>query len=153
MRRKRQCSKPGTWFAVPLRSGGFARGIVARSSGKGTVFGYFFGQKLDLLGNMSDLESLSPSDSILIGQFGDRGLVRGEWEVLGEADNWDPSIWPLPNFSRIDEAEGTALKITLSEQLRHVSEEPCEPAVLTNLPEDSVMGQGYVEHLLTSMLS
>jgi hypothetical protein len=37
--------REGDWFAVPLRNGGFAVGLVARANPKAALLGYFFGPK------------------------------------------------------------------------------------------------------------
>jgi hypothetical protein len=37
----------GDGFAVPLRDGGYAIGVVARMDRKGSVLGYFFGPRYD----------------------------------------------------------------------------------------------------------
>ncbi len=39
----------GDWFAVPLRSGGYGVGLVARAPGNGIVLGCFFGTRYDTL--------------------------------------------------------------------------------------------------------
>jgi len=38
----------GDWFAVPLRGGGFAAGVIARAMPRkeGVLLGYFFGPRL-----------------------------------------------------------------------------------------------------------
>ena len=35
--------REGDWFAVPLRDGGYAAGLIARANPKGVLLGYFFG--------------------------------------------------------------------------------------------------------------
>ena len=45
----------GSVFLVPLRNGGYARGVVARATGEGKgLFGYFFGPRLASCHRRSD---------------------------------------------------------------------------------------------------
>jgi hypothetical protein len=67
----------GTCFYVPLRNGGFARGVVTRMDGNGGIFAYFFGPKLNQPENPFD--HLQWRDSILSGRCGDLGLLKGAW--------------------------------------------------------------------------
>jgi hypothetical protein len=86
----------GSAFVVPLRSGGYARGVVARAAPKGKVlFGYFFGPILASQ-DEATLDGLRPTDAILRVRFGDLGLVQGDWPTLGFIPGWRRSEWPMP---------------------------------------------------------
>ena len=75
----------GSAFLVPLPSGGYARGVVARTAPKGKILlGYFFGPPLDQ-GADPRLESLNAKDAILCVRFGDLGLIEGHWPILGDS--------------------------------------------------------------------
>jgi hypothetical protein len=90
----------GTVFLVPLKDGGFARGVVARSGPKGKIlFGYFFGPRLASTDNVQ-LDDLRPSGAILRLMFGDAGLRTKEWPIVGAVREWDRSEWPMPDFVR-----------------------------------------------------
>ncbi len=92
----------GSVFIVPLREGGYARGVVARSNDTGRVLlGYFFGPKFDTIDEASSVE-IDPEDALLRIRFGDLALINGEWPVIGKIDQWDPSMWPMPDFVRKD---------------------------------------------------
>lgn len=71
MRKKKLPYAEGDWFGVPLKNGGYAVGIIARSrrSGK-ALFSYFFGPRHWELPSMNDIRGLTPADAILIGKFG-----------------------------------------------------------------------------------
>lgn len=144
--------REGTWFAVPLRAGGYAVGVVARAAGDGRTFGYFFGPRRDELPTLGDVEGLAPKHAVWVGRFGDLGLLNGEWRILGESGNWDRSLWPLPPFIRIDDTRGTALKAVYSDDLELISEEPCDPGLRETLPKDALSGYGAVEKRLTRRL-
>ena len=92
----------GSTFFIPLRNGGYARGVVARASpdGKG-VMGYFFGPRLSSTGRVA-WDDLDPANAILRIRFGDLGLINGEWPICGEIPNWNRSEWPMPDFVRRD---------------------------------------------------
>src|SRR5262249_24112871 len=93
--------REGTVFLVPLRTGGYARGVVARSGPKGKVlFGYFFGPRLSV--PEVNALALDPSKAILRAMFGDLGLIKKEWPIVGWVDGWDRSRWPMPDFVRRD---------------------------------------------------
>jgi len=89
-------------FLVPLKDGGFARGVVARTAPGGKLLlGYFFGPRLasQTEANLSGLES---KDAVLSLRFGDLGLLKGLWPVVGKLPGWNPAKWPMPNAVRRD---------------------------------------------------
>ena len=143
----------GTWFAVPLRDGGFCRGLIARTNGTGIAFGYFFGPKKATIEELPKVSALNPNDAILIGQFGDLGLLNGEWKVIDKNTHWDRTAWPIPQFIRVDEETNTATKTTFDDNLEIISEESCDPSNANVFPEDSLMGYGFVEIRLTRLLN
>lgn len=153
MKNKQLPYSEGTWFAVPLRDGGFGAGIVARSAGNGCLFGYFFGPRRDHVPLLAEVEGLLPADALWIGQFGDLGILNGEWRILGKSGNWDRSLWPLPQFVRVDNISGKAWKATYSDDLQLIREEPCDAALRGELPQDALWGYGAVEKRLTRLLA
>ncbi|MFO0840715.1 MAG: Imm26 family immunity protein [Phycisphaerae bacterium] len=89
-------------FCVPLNDGGYARGVVARATKKGKVLlGYFFGPRLATV-DAAILTDLDPQNSVLRITFGDLGLIRREWPILGVLPNWNRSAWPMPDVVRRD---------------------------------------------------
>jgi hypothetical protein len=92
----------GDWFAVPLRSGGYAVGVIARlsnSRGANTALGYFFAPRIDPLPKLDQVERLKPADSILVRRFGDLGLHNGTWPIVGHSSQWRREDWPVPVFA------------------------------------------------------
>lgn len=145
----------GSCFVVPLRNGGFARGLVARMDGTGGIFGYFFGPKLSEIAEATIDVNWEPQISILSGQFGDLGLINGEWHVIGKSPHWSRDQWPMPPFARVDKKSGTAFITHYDENtLEFVREERVDAASVEsrNLPEDVLMGYGAVEIRLTLLL-
>lgn len=92
----------GDVFVLPLRNGGYARGVVARKSARDkSVMAYFFGPRLSSHEN-ARLNDLRPSEAICKCMCGDLGLVKGAWRILGKVALWDRSQWPIPAFVRHD---------------------------------------------------
>jgi len=90
--------KEGTWFAVPLRGGGYATGLVARHiPGEGKiVLAYFFGPKRQTIPSMEELEGLTPDMAIKVIRVGDLGLFEGSWPIVGDSPKWQRERWPMP---------------------------------------------------------
>ena len=155
MRKKRLPYTEGDWFGVPLKNGGYAVGIIARSrrSGK-SLFGYFFGPRHWELPSMNDIRGLTPADAILIGKFGDLDLYTGEWPIIGHSDPWNRNTWPMPPLIRIDEFSKKAWKVAYSEDDPSlvVHETPCDAKETHLFPRDRGMGSGAVESRLTDLL-
>lgn len=146
--------REGTWFALPLRQGGYAVGLVARSTTKGKVIlCYFFGPRLKLVPILGDIEQLKPGDAIRVVQVGDLGLIRGQWPVIGQATMWNRSEWPMPQFVRRCPLSRRAWRVFRSDTDPAVveSEEP-EPYEST-LESDGLHGAGSAEILLTKLLN
>jgi hypothetical protein len=92
----------GSVFLVPLRNGGYARGVVARASSAGKVLlGYFFGPRL-LSPNPVEVEDLDPTHAVLKVRSGDLGLMNGAWPIIGKIPHWDRTRWLVPLFVRKD---------------------------------------------------
>jgi hypothetical protein len=144
----------GTCFFVPLREGGFARGIVVRLDGDGRIFAHFFGPKLTQAEGC--FEGVGPQDAELSGLCGDLGLLKGHWPQAGELKDWNRSDWPLPAFYREDESDRLAwLSYYDDDSLNFVREEPVgfRGIQYTGYPYDRLMGYGSVEIRLTKSLS
>jgi Immunity protein 26 len=150
-----QSYKEGDWFTIPLREGGYAVRLIARSRHKKqTQFEYFFGSKRDLAPDVAQLYELTKEDAILIGRFSMLGLAEGRWKVIGRFNVWDRQAWDMPEFVRSDLISGTHyvtrysednLNVRLTERIA-ISEEGLK------LPYDSLMGSGAVEMRLTYLL-
>jgi len=151
---KRPGYEEGTWFAVPLRDGGYGVGLVARKARRGVLLGYFFGPRRRDVPKPSDVESLTPDQAILVKLFGDLGLLEGSWPIIGRSANWNRKAWPLPAFGRVVDFTGRALRIeysdtNLPETIREI---PVSPEELEHLPEDGLSGAGAIEIVLSKRL-
>lgn len=146
--------KEGSWFTVPLDSGEFAIGLVARKSpGGGVILAYFF-NKTPLIPDLSKLGKYEPVDSTTIAMVGDLGLTKGEWEVIGELPGWDRSQWKIPNFVRREEITGRVWLVQYSDDNpNHVlSEEQVTENFVKNLEPDLLWGYKSAEKRLSKLL-
>ncbi len=145
----------GDCFSIPLRGEGFARGVIARMNGRGTVFGYFFGPKIADLADVC-VGDLCPEQAIFSGQFGDLGLLNGEWTVIGRVPDWSREKWRFPSFLRFDEGSPTGFLSTYDEDsLQCINEQKIKLSEIDvrDYPEDSLMGYGFVEIKLAKLLT
>jgi Immunity protein 26 len=146
----------GTCFLVPLRKGGYARGVVTRLNAKGTIFGYFFGPKFAKTKDATLDFTLRPQNNILLAKLGDLGLLKGEWPVIGRIEPWIRTEWPLPPFFRTD-ALGQLGYVSYydDKSLRFVKEEKVKIGEIdaSKFPDDSLWGYGAIEIRLTKLLA
>jgi hypothetical protein len=155
MPRKKLNYTEGTCFLVPLRKGGYARGVVARLNGKGVVFGYFFGPKLEKTENGVVDATLNAQNAIFIGQFGHLGFLKGEWPIIGKIEPWIRADWPLPPLFRADErAQVGFISYYDEDSLRCLREQKIKLGEVdtSKFPEDSLLGYGAAEIHLTKLL-
>lgn len=142
----------GLCFFVPLRTGGFARGIVSRMNGKGQVFGYFFGPKLMVAADR--FSGVSPRVAILGGFFGDLGLLNKKWPHANVLLNWCRNDWNIPPMYREDQTAGKAwLSYYDDTTMAFISEVSTATGNRDPRFYDRVMGYGAVEIRLTKLLS
>jgi hypothetical protein len=147
--------REGDWFAVPLPSGGFATGIVARTTKKGRVLlGYFFGPRHLVPPRLEDLEGQSADGAILVAKFGDLSLIRGEWPVLGRCHGWIRGEWPMPMFINRDPLSGKAWRVEYADDdpNKLVDRTPIDPAEGKELETDRLCGAGSIETQLDRLL-
>lgn len=141
----------GSIFLVPLRDGGFAVGVLARVSGEGHAFGYFFGPKVRSAEEINR-GGLRAENALLVGKFGDLELLRGNWAVVGMLPDWDRSRWSMLPLARVDEISGKAWISKYDDMFNCIEEVEIDPSDAANFPYDRMMGAGSVEIRLTRLL-
>lgn len=148
-------SRDGDWFAVPLRDGGFALGVVARAAPSGVLLGYFFGPRRDEMPTLDDAVGLRTSDAVLIARFGHLGLTQRTWTTLGSLGEWERKEWPMPAFCRYEELTGRTYRVHYADDDPNdlQGEELIPPGTAEQLPKDAMLGAGAVEKVLTRLLS
>jgi hypothetical protein len=136
-----------------LKNGGFARGVVARTAPDGKLLlGYFFGPRLTSQAE-ADVSDIEPSKAILSLRFGDLGLVKGLWPVVGRLPDWNPAQWPMPNAVRRDllgKAKPILVRYDDNDPSKILSEEALENDI--DLPAEGLAGYGFVEAKLSKLL-
>ncbi len=146
----------GTWFAVPLRQGGFGVGIIARAAiGEPIVLCYFFGPRRKSVPKLKDVLALRPPDALLVSHVRDLGLIRGSWPLLGKAPSWNRSEWPMPVFIRrelLPPFRNWRVYYSDIDPGVMVKEE-LEPGERPDLPTDGLSGCGAIEIKLTRLFA
>jgi hypothetical protein len=145
----------GSWFALALRNGGFAAGLVARATKRGRVIlCYFFGP-FEAAPTLADVAKLKAGEAAYVALVGDLYLIDGKWPVLGSLSEWQRADWPIPLFVR---REPFTERIWLVHRAddnpnKRVREELLDSPPLDALREDRIHGSGAVETVLTKLLS
>jgi len=143
----------GTVFLVPLKTGGYARGVVARTSKKGRVLlGYFFGPRLKSRTDVQ-LDDLEPSAALLCVRFGDLGLINGEWPIIQKIPDWNRLQWPIPRFicrEILFKEKAWVIEYSDEDPNEIVSRYPTD--YNSQLASDELYGYGAVEIALTDIL-
>jgi hypothetical protein len=147
--------REGTWFAVPLKRGGYGAGVVARATADGRILlGYFFGPRHPTVPRLTDVRSLQPQEAALVVHFGDLSLIDRNWPILGQAPSWDRRRWKSPDFVRTDPLSGRAWLVHYDDRDPSVvvSEKPIVKPDPT-LSRNGLFGAGAVESVLDRKLA
>lgn len=144
----------GTLFLVPLIPSGFALGVVARTDGKGRIFGHFFRPRLETPVLPTAL-NLNPAQSILMCRFGDHDLYTNKWPIVGKLSNWNRTVWSLPSFSRPHNDPSKIYITQYDDDLDLLSENLAVKSSVEGmtLVADALLGSGIVEVRLNQLLS
>lgn len=146
--------REGDVFAVPLRTNGFAIGVVARMPKERKVLlGYFFGYRFDEVPGEKAIPVLNPSDAIKICRFGDLHLIDRKWPIISRLANWQRDDWPAPKFVRQDDLSKRAWLVSYSDENPSVvlKEEPCDFGI-GGYERAALLGAGAVEIALTKLV-
>jgi Immunity protein 26 len=150
----KQIIDEGTWFAIPLRSKGFAVGVVARASpGGGVILAYFFKKVWDHPPQFEEVNGFKPDDAVRILRVGDLGFLDGTWPVLGRDPDWNRGSWTIPHFVRKDDISRKAWIVVYSDHDPNRVESETRASYDVNLERDSMFGAGAAEIDLTRILS
>lgn len=146
--------REGSLFAVPLRNGGYAAGLVARMAPRGKIIlAYFFGKKFDDAPSLAEVSLMQSTGSIKCLRVGDLGLMNGEWPVLGDMPSWSRKDWPVPFFVRSDDLSKRAWCVTYADldPSSLVKEEPI-PYGVDGMEASDLYGYGAAELVMTKLL-
>jgi hypothetical protein len=102
-RRKHIRYAEGQWFAVPLKDGGYALGIIVRGSSKTRGgLGYFFGPRYPDVPDEDETWRKQPADAVLVAWFLDDGISWGQWPLIPSTRPFRREEWPVPAFWRFE---------------------------------------------------
>jgi hypothetical protein len=141
----------GHLYGVPLGGGLFGVCLVARTGRLGTL-GYFAPRAFEGLPSIDDAK-FPPADAVWVGLFGDLGITKGDWPLIGMVPEWRREKWPLPVFARVSELSGRSFRVSYDDALAsqpNVTSATAEEVVA--LPEDGLAGAGFVEQRLGRLL-
>ncbi|WP_095198069.1 Imm26 family immunity protein [Mesorhizobium carmichaelinearum] len=145
--------KKGTLFAIPLRSGGYGLGLVARMAPKGKIIlVYLFGPMRLELPNADELSDISPDNAVRCLRCGDLGLINGSWPIIGEMKIWIEDKWPMPNFVHKESLSNRILIRKYSDSDPSKLEGQASVASAGHLEQDGLHGYEVVELILTDQL-
>lgn len=143
----------GSWFAVPLPSGGFAVGVVARGK-KGFLVAYLFGPRRLSIPAVAQLAPSVANAADIVVRVGDAAIVDGVWPVLGCLSGWRREEWPIPAFGRVEPLRGHGYRV------EYASDDPIEviretrvlKAEADALPDNGVPGHALLARMLDRLL-
>lgn len=140
----------GDIFKVALNDRYLAIGVILKASLKGSVLGYFF-----LISNKKNIDSsqidFDKRRIVLKCKFGDLGLNKGSWSVIGNIGR-DHELFriPIKGFYRFDDEDGKYYITQYDENLTFLSEKKVSKIHdLNDYIEDSLYGYGLVEKVLS----
>lgn len=147
--------REGTLFAVPLKSGGYGVGLVARIAPKGKIIlVYLFGSKHLQLPNADELISANPDDATRRLRCSDLGLINRKWTIIGEKKIWEAEKWPMPKFFHKDSLSSRIFIREYSDSDPSKLDRQYNTAsVEANLEPDGLHGYELVESILTKQLN
>jgi len=132
----------GDWIAVPLPHGGYGIGLIARKGRRGVLLGYFFCPRYDRVPDERATDGRKASEAILVEQFGDLGVLSGDWPVVKTASDWKRTEWPVPDFGWVDSVNpAVGYRTTYSDDLDEcVREVRVSADEARSLPEEGLSG-------------
>ena len=146
--------KEGTWFAIPLREGGYGVGVAARAK-RACILAYLFGPRRESVPKLDEISMLKADSAVIVLRVGDLGLVNGKWPIIGNAQSWNYSDWPMPVFFRrevLPPFRKWRVYYSDTEPNKTIKEE-LESNERPDLSESGLYGSGAAEIKLTKLLS
>ena len=143
--------KEGDIFLLPLTTGGFTIGLLARV--KWGALGYFFKIRYSQAPESIDVGFLTKENVIYIGKFGTPLLKNGEWQIIGKIPNWDRDYWNIPKFKASDLLiPNQHYLITIDDSLYEITREVCTKEAQEGLFEAVTSGYEAICIKVTKIL-
>jgi hypothetical protein len=102
---------------------------------------------------LDDLVGLKPEDAVLVGRFGDLGLIKDRWRVVGPQPGFRRVDWPMPVFVSHDEIRDLYWKRWYDEDTLEWGREEWMPrGVVLEGPSSGLMGSEFVQRRLNRLL-
>ena len=155
-------SRNGDLFIVINEGRRVGLGLVARGNNRPVRLGYFF--PLTLFDGALDKENLalSSNQSVLVTQFGDLEIRRGNWPIVGSLKNFTREAWLMPKFERfLGGSDGPKTRIITEYDEEGLSEYLFESEAsrlpkdydLSFVVEDGLAGAFYLAAQLEDLLA
>jgi Immunity protein 26 len=153
MIKKKQKVEEGDVFAVPLRSGGFAVGLVARRY-KTIGLGYFFNKVFPSIASIEEEANINNLKIEFIGRFGTLGIVDREWPILklNNSLHFKKEGWPIPIFKMQDPITERYFAVIYGDTLVNETIYPIEREEAEKLFSHTLYGHVSLEKKLDSIL-
>jgi hypothetical protein len=87
----------GDWFLVPLLSGGYSAGRIARI-GTSHIYCFFFGERFREIPDLDRFLGYTKDRAVLEGITLDVALTREQWPLLGPYGPWQRGEWTMPRL-------------------------------------------------------
>ncbi|MBA4057526.1 MAG: hypothetical protein C0490_22615 [Marivirga sp.] len=139
----------GDIFTFPLRSRGYASGLIIRASKTLTLLGCFYDLRYDSMPTEITEDVLKKGKIILTKRFGLQGFKDGTWKVVGKSDRFNRQDWPIPSFLR---QSNPPRIITYNDELEEIKETVISNENANSFPGDGLAGSGFIEIVVTEVL-
>jgi hypothetical protein len=106
-------SAEGTSFAVPLPTGGYGLGVVARRR-KNKMLAYFSAERCPSTPTLQAAAGLKAPDAVLVALVSVMAISEGKWPVIGHLKDWHREDWPIPDFHRYSDTLETYYRVHYS---------------------------------------
>lgn len=141
----------GVVFLVPVAPDGFGVGVLVGADGNGRACGAFFGPRVGSAAEVNT-SKLRLEEALLVCRFGDHGLHKQRWPVIGSIPNWSRDPWSISRFARRHDNPDLCYVTDYDASLNIISERVLPIAEGRKLPDDAQYGSGVVEAKLAKLL-
>lgn len=153
--------REGDWFAVPLQSGGYGVGVIARLGVLSDALGYFFGPRRDTVPRLHEVAALPPANAVWVAMFTTMGFDWKTWQRIGHDAHWQREAFAVPRFFGQEgdrDASGRLLHCAYAYDdtlsfVRPVSPQTIAEEEYERLPRNSIYYPAAAEAMLTRLLT